>query len=158
MRAHHRAGLAFGEKSFMHRRRNQVDADRHQRILVVVERVAEGREEQHRARRSGLVLVEHDLRNPLDVHLPVDGFRLRLVGDVGVAIVVVPDILLVEPRDVHVARSLGSLSRMYQLATNSMPSGLMQVQQQDIVVENAHRLGIVAAEQIVGFGETAPAR
>ena len=41
---------------------DHVDAERDQRIEVVVERIAERRREQHRAGRAGLMMIEHDGR------------------------------------------------------------------------------------------------
>jgi len=43
--AHHRAGLALCQEPLMHRRRDQIDSDRHQRVLVVIEWIAERRKE-----------------------------------------------------------------------------------------------------------------
>ena len=42
---------------------------------------------------------------------------------------------------------------MYQFETSSMPSGIGGHQQQDVVVEDAQSLGVVAAQQVVGLDE-----
>ena len=46
----------------MHGGAHQLDAQRNQRIEIVIEGIAERRHEDHRAGRAGLVVVVHDLR------------------------------------------------------------------------------------------------
>jgi hypothetical protein len=81
-----------------HRAADEVDAAHHLRVDVGVERIRKRRHEHPRRRPTGLVLVVHDLRQPLPVEQIVDDPRLRLRLHVGVAVVVVADVLLVEPR------------------------------------------------------------
>src|SRR5438445_13356887 len=52
--------LAFGREPRMDRRAHHVDAEHDERIEVVIERIAERRREEHRARRTRLVVVVHD--------------------------------------------------------------------------------------------------
>ena len=126
---HHRARLSFGRQPRVDRGADRVDAERNQRIEVVVERIAERRREQHRAGRAGLMMVVHDRGEPLAIHHPVRVHALRHVHHVEVAVVVVADVLLVEPRDAaRWTASSRPASRMYQSDTSSMPSGLTSVQ------------------------------
>ena len=94
-RAHGDAGLALGGEARMHRRGHEVDAERHQRIEHVIERLAEGRREHHGAGRSALVMVVDDLREPLPVEDAVHVDRLGLAREEEVAVVVVADVLLI---------------------------------------------------------------
>ena len=96
--AHGAAALAFRHQPAVHGRPHQLDSQRDQRIEVVVERVAERRHENHRSGGSGLVVVVHHLRKPLQEKLVVHVGGFRHVGHVEVAVVVVPDVLGVEPR------------------------------------------------------------
>ena len=61
--AHGAAALALGHQAAVHGGADHFDAQRHQRIEVVVERIAERRDEDHGAGGAGLVVVVHDLRN-----------------------------------------------------------------------------------------------
>ena len=92
------ARLALALEPIEHRATHQVDAANDLRIDVGVERIGKRRDEHPRRRPPSLVLVVHDLRQPLLVQQRVDdaGFGLRL--HVGVAVVVVADVLLVQPR------------------------------------------------------------
>ena len=73
---------------------------RNQRIEVVVERIAERWREHHRPDGSGLMMVVHDLREPLEIELVVDVGGFLHIGHVKVAIIVVADVLLPQARDV----------------------------------------------------------
>ncbi len=96
---HHGARFPLGREARVNRRSHGVDAEDDQRIEVVVERIAERRREQHRARGAGLVVVVHDDGEPLAIHHLVRVDALRHVHHVEVAVVVVADVLLIEPRD-----------------------------------------------------------
>ena len=78
---------------------NQIDPGRDHGVVVVVERIPEGRRKKHGALRSSLVVVVHDLREPLVVEDTVDVLRFRLRGQIKIAVVVMTDVLLVQPRD-----------------------------------------------------------
>ena len=82
----------------MHRRADHVQAGHDHRIEVVVEGIAERRREDHRAGRAGLVMVVHDLRQPLPVHQLVQVLGFLRVRHVEVAVVVVARVLVVEAR------------------------------------------------------------
>ena len=91
-------GLLLALEAIEHRAADQVDAAHHLRVDVGVERVGKRRHEHPRRRPSRLVLVVHDLRQPVLVQQRVDDAGLGLRLHVGVAVVVVADVLLVEPR------------------------------------------------------------
>ncbi len=132
----------------MHRRADHVDADRDERIEVVVERIAERRREHHRTGRTGLVMVVDDLREPLEVLNPRDVHRLGLIQHVEVTIVVVTDVLLIETRDVHVA--LERVRVLHVPVRDELHPVRIRVNgQDDQVVQEAHRLRIGAADQLI---------
>ena len=97
-RTHGEARLVLLQKALMHRRANHVEPHDDHGIEVVVERIAERRRENHRAGRTGLMMIVHDLRQPLPVHEFVHVLRLGQIRHVEIAIVVVSCILLVQPR------------------------------------------------------------
>jgi hypothetical protein len=146
---HHRPGLALGDEPLVNRRPDELDPLRHERIVVVVERIAERRHEQHRPGRPGLVLVVHDLRVPLDELLSRDGLGLRLVVGVGVAVVVVAHVLLVEPGNVH--RPLLRVGIAHVPVGDQLhPVRVDRGEEQDDVVQDAEGLGIAARRHLVG--------
>src|SRR5688572_3625240 len=61
---HRRTRFSLDDEAVVHRRTDEIDADRHERIHVVVERITEWWREHHRPRGAGLVMVVHDLRMP----------------------------------------------------------------------------------------------
>ena len=97
-RRHRRARLAFGGEPLVHVRAERLQPEDQQRIEVVVVRIALRRRPDHRAGRAALVMVVEDLRQPLVVEHAVDVLGLRLRRREEVAVVVVADVLLVEPR------------------------------------------------------------
>ena len=91
------AVLPLALEAIQHRAADQIDAAHDLRIDVRVERIGKRRHE-HPRRPRALMLVVHDLRQPLPVEQPVDDPRLLLRLHVEVAVVVVADVLLVQPR------------------------------------------------------------
>ena len=143
-------GLPFGRQPRVHVRAERLQAEDQQRIEVVVVRIAQRRRPHHRAGRPALVVVVENLREPLVVQHAVDVLGLGLRRGEEVAVVVVADVLLVEPR--QAARALrfsGSGLRMYQSATRSLPSGLACTNRMMHVVEEPHRLVVGAADHLV---------
>ena len=69
-RSHGGAGFALGRHAGVDGGSERLDPQWHQRIVDVVERVAERRREHDGARGPGLVVVVHDLRIPVPVHDP----------------------------------------------------------------------------------------
>ncbi len=96
------ARLPFHQEALHHHGADDVDAGDRVGMLVVVVRIAERRREHHRAGRTGLVMVVHDLREPLAVHDAVDVLRLGERRHVEVAVVVVAGVMVVQHRNVHV--------------------------------------------------------
>src|SRR5687768_1789967 len=117
------ARLLLEHETIVHRRTDEVDAGDDEWIVEVVEGIAERRREQHRARRAGLMVIVHDLREPLAEQHARHVLRLGLRDHVEVTVVVVPDVFLIEARNAR-RRAFGLLgTRMYQSETSSIPSG-----------------------------------
>ena len=95
-RTHRGAGLVLLKKPSVHRARHQIQTRDDERIEVVVERIPKWRREQNRSGRARLVMVVHNLGEPLTVENAIDGFGLRLGRHVKIAIVVVAGVFLIE--------------------------------------------------------------
>ena len=147
--AHGRAGLAFDGEAVVHRRADQIDAERHQRIEHVVERIAERRREQHRAGRSGLMVVVHDLREPLHEQLPVHVLGFLQIRHVRIAVVVVARVFLVEPRHAGQRALQRILLAHVPVGDEIVAVGIGVRGENDDVAEEARGLGIVLADQLV---------
>ena len=149
-RSRRHAGLAFGVEARVHGGADLVERVDDDRVVDVVEGIAEGRREHHRAGRAGLVMVVHDLREPLAIQNPVHVRGFRLVHHVEVAVVVVADVLLIEARQLRrcCAASRSAL-RMYQSETSSMPSGLACVARMITSLRMRMRLFVVLAGELV---------
>ena len=155
--AHGAAALAFGHQAAVHGGAHHFDTQRHQRVEIVIERIAERRDEDHRAGRSRLVVVVHDLRKPFQEQLAIHVGGFLHVRHVEIAIVVVAHVLRVEARQiVHLALILRADGRVELLAAAHVPVGneLLAVgiglhEEHDVVVEQAHGLGIGAAHHLV---------
>ena len=127
---------------------DHVDASDDRLVEVVVGRITERRGEHHRASGAGLVVVVHDLREPGQVHPLVHVGGFVLVRDVEVAIVVVPDVLLVEARDVHVA--LLRVGFLHVPVGHKLHAVRIRMHEHDHdVVQDAQRLLIGAGEHLV---------
>jgi hypothetical protein len=137
------ARLPFGDEPHRHVRADDVDARDGTGMEVEVERIAERRREHHRALRPGLMVVVHDLRNPLAVHDAVDvrGFGER--RHVEVAVVVVPRVVVVEHGDGHVAVLHVPVGHEIHAIR------VDQHCQHDHVVQNPHRLRVGARRHLV---------
>ncbi len=147
--AHGAAAFALGHQAAVHGGADHFDAERHQRIEVVVERIAEGRDEDHGAGGSGLVVVVHDLRKPLDEQLAVHVGGFLHVGHVEIAIVVVADVLGVESRQaVHGALERVLLAHV-PVGDQFLAVGVGLHVEHDDVVEEAHGLFVGAAHHLV---------
>ena len=148
-RAHGRARFAFGHQPAVHGGAHSLYAERDQRVVVVVVRIPERRREQHGARRTRLVVVVHDLRVPLLVHHPRHVLRLGLRDHIGVAVVVVPDVLLVEARDAT-GRALHGIGTAHVPAGDQLHAVRVGVgQERDHVVQEALGLVVVPAHHLV---------
>jgi hypothetical protein len=92
--------------------------------------------------------VIDDLREPLPVHDVVVVLRLALVRHVKVTIVVVTDVLLVEPRNVHVP--LQRILLLHVPVRDELHAVRIHVHgENDVVVQYATRLVVVAAQQLI---------
>ena len=141
-------GLVLHREARLHCRANGVDSHRNRRIEVVVEGIAEGRREHHRAGGTGLVMVVDDLREPIPEHDVVVVLRLVLVRHVEVTIVVVTDVLLVKPRNVHVP--LECVLLLHVPARDELHPVRVDVNgEDDVVVQDPPRLLIVAAQELI---------
>jgi hypothetical protein len=142
--------LPFDREAVVHRRTNEVDADRDERIEVVVEWVAEGRREHHGARGTRLVVIVHDLGIPLAVHLPVHVLGLRLRRAEEITVVVVTDVLLIELRNPRTHPALLRV-RVFHVPVGGkiVPVRIGMDEEHDCVVEEPKRLVVVAAHDLV---------
>ncbi len=143
------ARLAFLVEPRVHRRAHLVEHVHDQRIVEIVERVAERRREHHRAGRPRLVVVVDDLREPLAVEHPVDVHRLRLVHHVEVAVVVVAHVLLVQPRQVAGAALLRIRVAHVPVGDQLHPVRVHVRGQDDHIPEDPHRLLVGLAGELV---------
>ena len=146
--AHGGAALALDDEAVVHRRADLVEAGDDDGVEVVVRWVAEGRGEHDGALRPGLVVIVDDLREPLAVDHPVHVLALGERGHVEVAVVVVAGVLVVQHRD-----ALGGA--LERVVVAHVPVGHEGVAvrvgvrgEEDDVVEEAHRLGVVAADHL----------
>ena len=146
---HRRARLPLGDEPRMHRRSDQVELHRDERIVVVVERVAERRSEDHRPDRPRLVMVVHDLRIPGPEQNAVHRLRLGLRCHVGVTVVVVTGVLVVEPRQPR-SRPLERVCLPHVPVGHQLLSiRIRGHQQDDVVAEESERLRIAFAHELV---------
>jgi hypothetical protein len=143
------AWFIFHQETLHHGRAHGVDTADDQGVNVVVEGVAERRHKQNCARRACLMVVVNDLREPLVIQhaIHVLGFGLR-VG-VEVAVVVVADVFLVEPRQAGERALLGILGAHVMVGDQIHAVGVGVHEEDDDVVEDAQRLGVVGAEELV---------
>ena len=150
---HDGAGLVFLDQALMHGGADGLDLERHERVVVKVEGVAEGRHEDDGARRPGLVVVVHDLRVPLAEEDARDIGRLRHVVHVEVAVVVVADVLGPKARGAlagAVEDALGGVGLAHvPLGDEVVSVGIVEDEQRDVVVEEAHRFGVGAGVELV---------
>ena len=91
------AALALLLQAQRHRGPDEVHLAPDQGMDVGVDGIGVGRREDARAGRAHLVLVQPDLREPLVVDGAVEGLRLLLREHEPVAVVVVPDVVVVDP-------------------------------------------------------------
>ena len=148
-RAHREARLAFLEEPLVHRRADHVESHHDHGIEVVVERVAERRREDHRAGGTGLVMVVHDDRMPLPEHEVIDVLRLVQIRHERITIVVVARVLVVQQRDVHVARERVVVLHV-PVRDELHAVGIRVHGEDDVILEDALRLVVVAREELVG--------
>ena len=147
---HCRTRLTLGDESLMHGRAHGLDSERHERMYVVVWGIPERRCEEYRARGARLVVVVHDLGIPLAEHDTRDVLGLGLCHHVGVAVVVVPDVLLIESGDAAGA-ALHRVGLAHVPARHQLHSVRIGVhQQRDHVVQKALSLGVVEAHHLIG--------
>ena len=133
----------------MDRRAHCLYAQGNQRIVDVVERIAEWRSEHHGAGRSGLVMVVHHLRIPIPVHDPGHILGFRLGHHIGIAVVVVTDVLLVQSRNpaAPAFRRLRFPHVPVRYEFHAVRIGVCR--EEDVVVEEPHGLTVVAAHHLI---------
>ena len=148
------AGLALLVEPRVHGRAHLVEHVHDQRVVHVVERIAEGRREHHRAGGPRLVVVVDDLREPLAVEHAADVLGLRLVHHVEVAVVVVPDVLLVEARNLTGAALFRFGVAHVPVGHQLHAIGVGVRGEDDHVAQDAQRLVIGLADELKdGLGE-----
>ena len=133
----------------MHRGADLLDADRDHGIEHVVERVAEGRDEDDLTGGTRLVDVVHDLRIPLDEEDAVLVRRLGHVHRDRVAIIIVTDVFVVEAREC-LEGALGDVFFAHVPVGDELDTvGIRDGHEQDHVVEETHGFRIGAAGHLV---------
>ena len=144
------AGLAGFFQPQGHPRAQQVgDAENHG-LDVERQRVGLRRHEHARPGRAHLVLVEKDLREPAVVEDVVDDLRLHLCKHVVVAVVVVADVVVVEPGEAA-ALILGASVLVVPVDDHHLAVGIDRGHdQKDYIVEPAEHRGVARGGNIVG--------
>ena len=119
---------------------------RHQPGRVRGNRLGERRQPDARRKRRRLVVHVNDVRLPLPPRVLHDA-RLDRVEHVGVAVVVVADVLLIEPRQIHALRFVRRAdARHVVVGDHRLAVGIdRRPQHQDHVVEHRLHLGLVGA-------------
>jgi len=147
----HRTRLPPLLQRLCHRHAHQVHRPPHQRVDMRRDRLCERRDPDASRERRGLVVVVEELRLPI-AHDPGDDSRLDLVDHVAVAVVVVPDVFLVQlrrPRHLERSAQVGVVPlRDHVLAIRVQ----REPQHRDDVVENGLDFRIVVAGE-KGIGE-----
>ena len=116
-------------------------------VDVRVERVAEGRDEDARRGEAHLVLVEVGLREPVLVERLGHQAAFDLRQHEGVAVVVVPGVVVVEPGH-RGQRVLGVLVLVVPVGHHDLPVGVEAGdEQEDDVVEHVARPGRILGRQ-----------
>ena len=133
----------------MHGRTHRFDTERDERIEVVIEGIAKRRHEDHGAGWSGLVMVVHDLRKPLEEHLTVHVRGLRHVRHVEIAVVVVADVVLKQERQPAQAALRRVLLAHVPIRYQLLAIRIRQHAENDVVVQQPHGLRIGAAHHLV---------
>ena len=144
--AHPRSRLLLRDEPAVHRRAKLLKLGHDDRGVIIVERIAERRDEHHHAGGAGLVLVEDDLREPFAEQHPVDRHRLRHLRHEAVAVVIVADVFLVETRERFelALRRIGVAH--VPVGDQLQPVGIVVAEQDDRVVQQALRLGVLPGE------------
>ena len=147
--AHGEAGLVLLQKTLVHRGANHVESHDDHGVEVVVERIAERRREDDRAFGAGLVVVVHDLRQPLPVHQLIQVLGFGQIGHIKVAVVIVPRILVVQAR--RARRAALCLNRILHVALgyHLHAVGIGMYHHDNDVLENARRFFVVAAHELI---------
>ncbi len=147
-------GLALFDEALVHRGAYGFYAEHDERVIEVAVRVAEGRHEDDCACGACLVMVVDDLRIPDAGEDAVDVGGLGLVAGEEVAIVIVADVLLPETRHA-VEQALGRVRVAHVPAGDELHAvGIGKGAEHDVVMQEAHRLGIgLGVELVDGLDE-----
>ena len=137
-----RTGLAFRNQARMHGEADFVELRHDDRVIVEIERIAERRHEHHHALRPGLMLVIDDLRIPLAEQHPIDILGLGHRRHEAVAVIIVPDIFLVEARQRRHFALLGIGRTHIPVGDQFHAVGIVMREQDDAVVQHAHRFRV----------------
>ncbi len=147
--AHRGAGFVLDSETRVHGRPQRLEAQHEQRVEIVVVRVTQRRRPEHRAGRPALVVVVEDLREPLVVQHTIDVLGLGLRGREEVAVVVVADVLLVQPRHAGETALLRHRAPHVPVGDEIVAVRVGVHEQHDDVVQQAQRLVVVAAHHLV---------
>lgn len=95
------------------------------------------------------MVVVDDAGEPLDGHLAVHVGGFYLAGEEKIAVVVVADVLLVEPGEVRHAALEGIFFAHVPVGDEFLAVGVGQDAEDDVVVEDTESFGVVAADELV---------
>ena len=151
--AHAGAGLVLFDEALVHGDANGFDLEGDERVVVIVEGVAEGRHEDDGAERAGLVVVVHDLRVPLAEEDVGDVGALGHVVHVEVTVVVVADVVVPEAW----GSSGGAFGDAFfgdgfahvPVGDEVETVGVVEDAEDDVVVEEAEGFGIGECVELV---------
>ena len=148
-RSHRRTGLSLHRQTRVHRRAQRLNPQHEDGVEVVVVRVAKRWRIHDGARWSALVMIVEDLRKPLVVENAVLVLRLGLRGHEEVAIVVVADVLLVQPRQLRHRPLLRIRIAHVPVGDEIVAVGIRVNEEDNDVVEDAHGLLVGLAHHVV---------
>ena len=95
------------------------------------------------------MMVVHDVRKPFAIEHAIHVLRLGLRVGVEIAIVVVADVLLIEPRQPVQRPLLFILFLHVPVGDEVHAVGIGVDEENDDVVENSQRLGVVGGEDLI---------
>ena len=132
---------------------DEIDPRHHQRVDVVVKRIAEWGGEHDRSGGAGLVVVVHDLREPIAVHDLAHVLGFRLSDRVEVAVIIVADVLLIKSRNSEI--TIFWIGLLHVPVGTELHSVWVSVNKKDDdVIQDSFGFRVVLAHHLIaGFDE-----
>ena len=152
-----KTGFFFGNKAIDHRGTQGINARNHQRVKYVVERVTVRWPCQYRPGWAALVVVVHDLRNPIYKQLTTYVLGLFQLQHEEIAVVVVTGVFLIQTRQVVQRPFLGRRITHVPVGHEFLSVGVDVGKENDHIVQNPHYFGVGASSELIGgFDELHP--